>query len=412
LRNTSFTFIKGCLMKNKKELNRFASLAVCLCLLMFPAIINADDPYLDDIIITPTNPTMQLGQSLEFTALGKDQNGNPFPLYDPQWEGDTFHGTITVNSKDSTKCLFKADKTGDSYILCWEGPPYQDKHGSTDIHIIEEIPQLDSIYVAPKKVNLDFGEHQQFSAEGFDKDGNPVHSSIAPVWSTDGGSIDQNGMYTAPDTKGDFTVTAGVDGSDVTGFASVFVNDPVPVELACFNVLVSDGNVILKWETRSESNNYGFEIDKKTNGEWQKIGFVAGNGSTTELIRYEFVDVDVSVMTDIHYRLKQIDLDGSFNYSEIKKIEAKLSKAFHLGQNYPNPFNSETTISYSVTYPCRVILQIFDVQGKLAATLVHANERTGQHTIRFDANRLASGIYFYQILTNNFVDVKKMVILE
>lgn len=176
----------------------------------------------DHIQITPENPTMQVNESLEFTATWVDDDGNLWPLSDPHWLGDSFHGTIAVNPDDPCKCTFTATSTGSSYITCYEGPPYNNPHGSTDITITGE-QQLDVISVTPANVNLEVGEQQQFVAVGYDTEGNPLDPPITPVWSTDGGSITSDGLYTAPDVEGYYAVTAGVSGSQITGQASVQV---------------------------------------------------------------------------------------------------------------------------------------------------------------------------------------------
>ncbi|MFH1942624.1 MAG: chitobiase/beta-hexosaminidase C-terminal domain-containing protein [bacterium] len=85
---------------------------------------------------------------------------------------------------------------------------------------------------------------------------------------------------------------------------------------------------------------------------------------------------------------------------------------FALHQNYPNPFNPETSIAYSVKEPGRVLLKVFDLLGREVATLVDEDQRAGHYNVRFNASGLASGIYVYRIRMKDFVDVKKMVVLE
>lgn len=193
----------------------------------YAGVVQADDPHLAEIQVIPENPAMQVDQSLEFTASGKDQNGDPFPLSDPQWQGDSWHGTISVNPTDPTKCTFTATAAGDSYIICWEGQPRQGPHGSTDITITQGSGQvLGSIVVTPSDVTLNIGESKQFSAAGYDTNGNPISPPITPMWSTSGGTIVQDGTYTAPDTEGDYEVTASVSGSGSTITCTVDVHVP------------------------------------------------------------------------------------------------------------------------------------------------------------------------------------------
>jgi Ca2+-binding RTX toxin-like protein len=228
------------LIKNALGLAIIGILLVGL-LFGFGMLVLADDPpQLTTIEVTPINPSINVDQSLEFTASGKDQNGNPFPLSDPQWQGDSWHGTISVDPTDPTKCTFTATAPGNSYIMCWEGPPRQGKHGSTDITITQGSgQQLDSIVVSPANVSLEAGGPQLFSAVGYDPDGDPMDPPITPMWSTDGGTVTQDGLYTAPDTEGDYEVTAGVTGSTITGKANVHVT-PRPVQAWV------DGNGVLQ----------------------------------------------------------------------------------------------------------------------------------------------------------------------
>ena len=220
--------------KNKKRLPGFVALfVVCLSLFILAGIVHADGPpvltsisittsQLARIEISPQNPTMEVGQSLVFTAQGYDQDDNPCPINDPFWEGE--YGTLTPDPNDPQKCTFTANQVGNGYIVCWEGtPPQATIHGSTDITITEPESQLDRIEVSPSSVSLTIGEDRQFAAKGFDQNGNEI--PITPQWSTDGGTIDQTGKYTATEV-GDFTVTASVQGSSVTGTASVHVTQP------------------------------------------------------------------------------------------------------------------------------------------------------------------------------------------
>jgi Ca2+-binding RTX toxin-like protein len=245
-----------------KNALRLAVVGILLAGLLsgFGMLVLADNPpQLTTIEVTPINPSINVGQSLEFTASGKDQNGNPFPLSDPQWQGDTWHGTISVNLADPTKCTFTATATGDSYIMCWEGPPRQGPHGSTDITITQgSEQQLDSVVVSPANVNLEVGGQQLFSAVGYDLDGNPMDPPITPMWSTDGGTIAQDGTYTAPDTEGDYDVTAGVTGSTNTGTANVHVTVS---DQQLDSVVVSPANVNLEVGGQQLFSAVGYDLD-------------------------------------------------------------------------------------------------------------------------------------------------------
>ena len=97
----------------------------------------------------------------------------------------------------------------------------------------------------------------------------------------------------------------------------------IPVELTSFTATSQNGKMILNWATATETNNQGFEIERKQdNSGWEQIGFREGNGTTTEPKEYIYID-DISTVqsTSLAYRLKQIDFDGSFKYSDVVEVE-------------------------------------------------------------------------------------------
>ena len=198
-----------------------------------------------------------------------------------------------------------------------------------------------------------------------------------------------------------------------------------PVELTSFNATLLDYNVRLDWSTATETNNSGFEIERvssmTTPGQgWEKIGFVPGFGTTTEPMFYSFSDENV--ITGIYkYRLKQIDFDGSFEYSNEIEVDADFTpREFVLYQNYPNPFNPNTTIKFTIPNVethrdaslQMVILKVYDMLGKEVATLVNEEKQPGVYEVEFHSEWLSSGIYFYQLKTGSFSSIKKMVLLK
>ncbi len=197
----------------------------------------------------------------------------------------------------------------------------------------------------------------------------------------------------------------------------------VPVELKIFTAKVDSNNIILNWSTSSELNNRGFEVLRspfnlygKDTSVWWNIGFVEGKGTTTEQQFYTLVDKDLTV-GKYQYRLKQIDFDGSFRYSDVVGVEIRTPSDFYLSQNYPNPFNPNTKISYNLTEDSKVTLKVFDVLGREIETLINKEMSSGYHFIDFNASRLASGIYFYQLRVEGrdgkiYNSIKKMVLIR
>ena len=184
---------------------------------------------------------------------------------------------------------------------------------------------------------------------------------------------------------------------------------PLPVELKSFTVTPIDLNVVLTWQTATEVNNYGFEIERSQAKEsWSKVGFVTGNGNSNSPKEYTFSDQPIKE-GQYFYRLKQIDNDGKFEYSKVVEVNYKLPIQFSLEQNYPNPFNPSTIIKYSVPKTSKVSLKIFDQLGKQVTEVVNEEQAAGNYEIKFNASGLSSGIYFYRLTSGSIISTQKMI---
>ncbi|QQS34905.1 MAG: choice-of-anchor J domain-containing protein [Ignavibacteriales bacterium] len=222
-----------------------------------------------------------------------------------------------------------------------------------------------------------------------------------------------NSIYIEPQA----TSTAATYTVGASGFIFKNTNVTVPVELSTFTASVSKNNVSLTWSTSSEKNNRGFQVERKNeSGDWHVLGFVEGNGTTTNATHYSFKDENVAV-GHYNYRLRQIDYDGTYKYynlSETIEIGAPLN--FALEQNYPNPFNPTTNIRYSVAISSHVVLKIYNVLGAEVATLVNEIQEAGIYTKEFSADQsglnLSSGVYFYRLEAGNFTDTKKFILMK
>jgi len=191
----------------------------------------------------------------------------------------------------------------------------------------------------------------------------------------------------------------------------------IPVEFVSFNYVLSGNNVELIWVTATETNNSGFEIQKFYQGSWKTIGFVVGNGTTSQISEYRFVDANLSD-GKYYYRLKQIDFDGKFKYSKQLEVDILELKDFVLYQNYPNPFsatggNPSTTISWQSAVGSRQTIKLYDVLGREIETIVDGYFDAGKHSTFYILNStLPSGVYFYQLRAGDFVQTKKMIIMR
>jgi hypothetical protein len=189
--------------------------------------------------------------------------------------------------------------------------------------------------------------------------------------------------------------------------------DALPVELTSWTASVSGNNVELNWNTATEVNNYGFEIQRKdgTSEVWNKIAFIKGNGNSNSPKVYNYIEKNVN-SGKYYYRLIQIDLDGSFKYSNVIEETVSGPNNFELSQNYPNPFNPSTKINYSVSQKSDVQIIIYDILGNKVKELINREVEAGNYTAEFNAANLSSGIYFYRLQAGNFVDTKKMTLLK
>ncbi len=196
-------------------------------------------------------------------------------------------------------------------------------------------------------------------------------------------------------------------------------SDNVPVELTSFTYTLNGSLLNLKWETASEINNYGFDIERTVSsslkGGWEKVGFVEGKGTTTEKQIYTFTDDlnKVNIPGKIYYRLKQIDFDGTFEYSDVIEVDYNPgSVSYSLHQNYPNPFNPVTKIRFSIPTSSHVSIKVYDINGKEVITLIDEFKPHGIYEITLDASGLSSGVYIYKMNAGDFYDAKSFLLLK
>ncbi len=206
----------------------------------------------------------------------------------------------------------------------------------------------------------------------------------------------------------------------------------LPVELTSFAALVKGNAVELNWETATEINNYGFEIQRqsqklKTGNQgnvtpsedegWETIGFVNGHGNSNSPKSYEFIDENVPPGT-LAYRLKQIDTDGTYQYYDTtveingiltgtEELTQIVPSEFTLMQNYPNPFNPATTLRFGLPEESKVLVRIYNILGQEVEVLLNEVVKAGYHEKVWNASRLASGIYLYSIVAESVASDKK-----
>ncbi|MFZ1320378.1 MAG: T9SS type A sorting domain-containing protein [Ignavibacteria bacterium] len=205
------------------------------------------------------------------------------------------------------------------------------------------------------------------------------------------------------------------------GISRNMYDPPLPVELSSFTSSVNLRDVNLNWSTVTEENNYGFDIERSsskglTNTDWNKVGFVEGNGTAVSSINYSFTDRGLS--TGIYnYRLKQIDFNGNFNYYNLgNEVAIGVPDKYSLSQNYPNPFNPSTKINFNIPFDGNVSLKVFDMTGREINTIVNEVKTAGYYTVSFNASGFSSGVYYYTINAdgngNQFTETRKMMLIK
>lgn len=192
----------------------------------------------------------------------------------------------------------------------------------------------------------------------------------------------------------------------------------VPVELTNFTGVQTEEGIMLNWRTSTETNNKGFEIERKISGlenEWQKLTFIEGRGTTSEISNYEYLD-KINTTGIYNYRLKQIDYDGTFIFSDDVEVDFYLAQNYRLSQNYPNPFNPETTVEYAIPIEGFVSLKLYNSLGQEIAVIVNKEMEAGKYIVNLNlaeiSNNLSSGVYYYTISAGSFFQARKMLYLK
>ncbi|MGA7159690.1 MAG: T9SS type A sorting domain-containing protein [Bacteroidota bacterium] len=206
---------------------------------------------------------------------------------------------------------------------------------------------------------------------------------------------------------------------------SMKLDSPLSIELGSFTASVLDKSVDVHWTTKTETNTYRFEVEHQlanicdqiagadtSKSEWIDVGFISGAGTSNVPITYSLTERNLSAGS-YNYRLKQIDRDGSFNYSQSIKVEVGGSpKTFELSQNFPNPFNPTTIINYQLPMNSLVTLKIYDILGREVAILTNGRQNAGYYSATFDGSNLPSGVYFYKLEAGTYSKTKKLLLLK
>lgn len=211
------------------------------------------------------------------------------------------------------------------------------------------------------------------------------------------------------------TITAnGVSSFSEFAIGSTASSNPLPVELTSLTAERSDGNtVMLRWQTATEINNLGFAVERKSgSGSFEKVVFVEGHGNSSSLHNYQYKDRLPDAESEVVYRLKQTDMDGRYKYSPEVMVSPAAASAFVLKQNYPNPANPSTKIRFSTGKAGPARLSVYDILGNEVKVLLDGMADKGEHEVTLDGRDMASGVYYYRLMSNGSVETRRLMILK
>lgn len=274
------------------------------------------------------------------------------------------------------------------------------------------------------------GGYYAFTAGGLNAN---VNNPPSPLTALSGSLYKYNGGFPTEASSANYWVDVAFQSQTTTAFNLISITDvngctlsgslqtlilqpldceALPVSLTNLSATPQTNNIRLTWQTTSESNNRGFEVQRSVDGvQWTAIGFVNGAGNSNALVNYNYNDINLAP-SRYYYRLRQVDMDGRFKFTTIVFVTLNgKASGYSLQQNYPNPFNKNTMIQYSISEVGFVKLTLFDINGREVKVLVNRIHEKGAHSIEFNAGGLSRGTYYYKMETTNFSATKKLIIL-
>ena len=248
-----------------------------------------------------------------------------------------------------------------------------------------------------------------------DDDGIIDSTSICVVGGTNGGTWNWSNNTGTHSPYAKTVTTSPFDPSGYTiGDCTLgsYSGNPMPVELTSFTATASNGAMKLSWKTATEISNQGFNVERSADkSSWTKLAFVQGQGNSNKSKAYSYSDNSVKA-GKYYYRLRQIDVNGAYKYSNTIEADFVLPSVYTLNQNYPNPFNPNTMISYALPNASNIKISVYNAIGETVQILENAFKAAGTYSVSFNASNMPSGIYFYRIEAGKFTLVRKMMLVK
>ncbi len=300
--------------------------------------------------------------------------------------------------------------------------------GNGWLRIMEFQPSENKIYVSTYSPSLDQFETDSNSEFVLDYNmGSETFQEIAYVNNVISGS-DASFTWSSlsPETEYEWYVEVSDGNSTITSpiwsFTTEVEDNSLPVFVSSFTAARIEKGIYLEWIVESELENAGFIIEKSLgleNGPYSEIASyvymdeLKGRGNASDTKIYSFVDRDILSGQTYFYRLADVATHGAVTYHNTIRIISELDiPDYSLQQNYPNPFNSVTTFTFVLPQATFVEITVFDIMGRNVQNLVNDYKTAGRHYLTFDASKLASGIYYYEMKTNDFNSVKKFILTK
>ena len=361
---------------------------------------------------------------------------NTTPVYGIYWQtGQTvnlYYNTIDLNPVNNTTGTVGALRFGSTAAATVKSNIIINEYdASASYGIYWAASTLTSdyndIYVSGANANVGYySGAQKTLADWQTASSQDANSKSVAVTFTSATDLHLSGIYPAG-SNGDLnligtpigSITTDIDGETRNGTYPYMGADEgtvtLPVQMISFSAAASKTGAILTWKTATETNCFGFEVERRAaNGtDWAKVGFVAGAGTSTSPRDYTYTDANL-LPGHYVYRIKQLDRDGKFAYFGSAEVEiGSAPKQLSLMENYPNPFNPATTIRFTMKETGRAVLKVYDMTGREVTTLFEGVAEAGRYyEVKFDGSRLSSGTYFYALTNGSERIVKRMMLVK